>query len=158
MAIRLRQKINHIIKSICVIEFAVVISLFSVFYSLGPTLAQAAAPKRVKGGVLFTYSNPKAKTVHIAGSFNNWADNEEGKVKGRKFLMSKGKKGVWRKRINIGGGKHTYKYVINGTDWLADPSVERTDQDGNSVLIVKGPKKKAASRGKVSKSKFALKN
>src|SRR5437773_1830572 len=31
----------------------------------------------------FSYTNPNAKTVHVAGEFNKWLDNVDGKVSGK---------------------------------------------------------------------------
>ncbi|MEA2082464.1 MAG: hypothetical protein U9O97_06975, partial [Elusimicrobiota bacterium] len=39
------------------------------------TATSAAAPKKVKGGVLFTHSAPAAGKVVVAGSFNNWSQD-----------------------------------------------------------------------------------
>lgn len=101
-------------------------------------LVNAQAPKKVKDGIEFSYNDPKAKSVHLAGSFNNWAENQEGKVNRPEFLMTKGKDGVWRKTVKIGGGKHSYKFVVNGTEWVADPHVKTADKSGNSTIAVSG--------------------
>jgi len=41
----------------------------------GSSLKQATAPKKVEGGILFSYNAPDAASVVIAGSFNNWNTN-----------------------------------------------------------------------------------
>ncbi len=98
-----------------------------------------AEAKKVAGGIEFSFKNATAKSVHVAGDFNSWAENQEGKVSSPNFLMQKGSDGVWRKTIKVGGGKHTFKYVVNGSEWVSDPSVKEMDKDGNSVFMAEGP-------------------
>ena len=47
--------------------------------------------------------------------------------------------GVWRVNIPLTGGKHHYKFIVDG-QWLTDPSNPIIEDDGggnlNSVLFV----------------------
>ena len=73
---------------------------------------------------------PDAKTVVLAGSFNDWND--------RKQQMTKSGDG-WTATIPLFGGKHTYKFIIDGK-WITDPVNPIVEDDGhgnkNSVRFV----------------------
>lgn len=139
-------------------KMRMMLMLWAVVYGLWTVDLNADAPKKVKDGLEFSYSDPKAKSVHLAGDFNSWAENQEGKVNRPEFLMVKGKDGVWRKTVKVGGGKHAYKFVVDGSNWVSDPSVKEMDKDGNSILVVEGvPSAPAASAASLSSGEFAPK-
>lgn len=72
-----------------------------------------------------------ATKVILAGSFNNWNEDE--------FIMRKMDYG-WKYVIPLSGGKHHYKFIVDG-EWITDPnnSVKEHDGEGhvNSVCMVK---------------------
>lgn len=72
-----------------------------------------------------------AKKIILAGSFNNW--NEED------YKMIKTKNG-WKYTTKLSGGKHHYKFIVDG-QWKLDPdnSIKEYDENGhiNSVKMVK---------------------
>jgi hypothetical protein len=74
------------------------------------------------------YSN--AKKVILAGSFNNWNEHKE---------EMKLQNGTWISTLNLAGGKHTYKFIVDG-NWMTDPNNPLKENDGygniNSVLFV----------------------
>jgi 1,4-alpha-glucan branching enzyme len=74
---------------------------------------------------------PNAKEVILAGSFNNWNEHA--------IKMEKTKDG-WVYSLPLSGGKHHYKFIIDG-EWITDPDnpVREYDGDGhiNSVYMVK---------------------
>lgn len=73
---------------------------------------------------------PNAKKVILAGSFNDWNENGQ-----RMTLMN----GIWTTTLNLPGGKHTYKFIVDGT-WILDPGNQVIEDDGagnkNSVRFV----------------------
>ena len=75
------------------------------------------------------YTN--AKKVILAGSFNNWDEHSYEMLK-----MDYG----WEYVIPLSGGKHHYKFIVDG-EWILDPnnSVKEYADDGNinSVCMVK---------------------
>lgn len=75
--------------------------------------------------------HPQAKEVILAGSFNNW--NEED-LKMKKTLDG------WVYTIPLSGGKHHYKFIVDGK-WMTDPDNPVREYDGeghiNSVYMVK---------------------
>jgi hypothetical protein len=71
------------------------------------------AIKKAPGGIEFTYYDPVAYSVSLAGTFNNWDPNSD--------PMTEDGEGTWRVVVPLSPGKHEYKFVINGSDWMADP-------------------------------------
>jgi enterochelin esterase family protein len=72
-----------------------------------------------------------AEAVAIFGSFNNWSPT--------KNYCTKEVDG-WVCRIDLGPGKYTYKFLIDG-EGLLDPNNSATEDDGNghtnSVIVIK---------------------
>jgi chromosome partitioning protein len=60
----------------------------------------------------FVHHAPRAKSVCIVGSFNNWVPTEESR-------MDRAEDGTWSKTINLEPGEYQYKYVVDGT-WVED--------------------------------------
>lgn len=73
---------------------------------------------------------PDAKKVIIAGSFNDWHEHKEAMQ-----LIN----GVWTTTLQLTGGKHTYKFIVDGK-WMTDPGNPLLENDGygniNSILFV----------------------
>ena len=112
----------------------------------------ASAPPPVDAGpppppcneTSFRYVNPGASTVWVSGSFtprstdpSEWArDPSEGALE----MVNDGT-GVWTLTTLIEPfGRHEYKLIIDGTDWIADPNADELVPDGfggqNGVLLV----------------------
>lgn len=74
----------------------------------------------------------EAQTVILTGSFVDWDEH--------KIQMKKNKDGVWEKTLMLSGGKHHYKFIVDG-NWMEDPknAVKEYDSSGNinSVVMVK---------------------
>ncbi|WP_242204481.1 hypothetical protein [Aestuariivivens insulae] len=79
----------------------------------------------------FLPNHANAHRVILAGSFNNWSEND--------LKMIKTDEG-WYYTIRLSGGKHHYKFIVDG-EWLVDPEnpVMEYDGDGhiNSVYMVR---------------------
>lgn len=92
----------------------------------------ASAPIVKNGEVTFTYQNPNATSVYLAGSFNNWSTTAN--------PMIKNKYGVFVLKLRLPPGTYQYKYVVDG-NWTPDPNNPNTAPDGfggvNSVIEVK---------------------
>ena len=81
--------------------------------------------------VQFTYVNPKANEVSIAGTFNGWSPS----------LHHFAKKGdTWTILIELPPGRYSYDFVVDGRTWLSDTAAPLWEDTGfgarNSVLIV----------------------
>ncbi len=90
--------------------------------------AVAGVAEAPGGGILFTYEDPYATQVFLAGDFNGWNATAN--------PMTKGTDGVWSVVMNLPEGDHEYKFVVGG-QWIADPSNPVTVGDfGNSAVRV----------------------
>lgn len=88
--------------------------------------------KRIKKEVVFHLNNfENASEVILTGSFNNWNEHQ---------LKMKRSDSGWTQTLILPGGKHHYKYIVDG-EWKVDPenSVMEYDDEGhiNSVCMVK---------------------
>ena len=54
----------------------------------------------------FTYYDPKAKKVCLAGKFNGWNP--------KSLPMKKNKDGMWKLAIKLPPGRHEYKFFVDG--------------------------------------------
>lgn len=77
-------------------------------------------------------SETRVKTVHLAGSFNNWNPTKEQleKIGEKKFKI----------HLLLPEGEYEYKFIIDGKNWQTDPTNPHTVPDNqggeNSVLTV----------------------
>ena len=91
-------------------------------------LLSQLGPKAVEGGIRFTYYDPEAKAVYIAGDFNNWNTTAT--------PMERNEQGVWSVILRLPPGRYEYKFVVDG-NWVADPFNPVTAGPyGNSVILV----------------------
>lgn len=104
-----------------------------------PAPAPSAAAGEEKAGqkVSFHFTAPDASNVYLAGDFNGWAENKEGTVSDAKYAMTKGDDGVWKTEATLPPGRHSYKFVVDGSRWESDPGTTEKDESGNSVVEVK---------------------
>jgi len=72
-------------------------------------------------------------TVNLAGTFNGWD-----KAASPMHAGPDGK--TWRLAVPLKPGKHLYKFVLNGDEWVTDPKAAKNEDDGNghtnSVLML----------------------
>jgi len=97
----------------------------------------AAAPKALVtkitagGRIALEFIKPEAKTVFVAGSFNQWKPEATP-------LVPKGN-GKWVGDLAVKPGRHEYLFVVDG-QWMPDPkareSVVNPFGGKNSVLVV----------------------
>jgi 1,4-alpha-glucan branching enzyme len=102
------------------------------------TNAQAAA--NLQTSVTFAFTDPEAQSVHLAGEFNRWLDNVDGKISGQDpWRMKTDGAGHWTFTTNLPPGHYRFKYVMDGGErWAPDPNRPMAP-DGNSMVFVKGP-------------------
>ena len=90
-------------------------------------------PKRVLGGMLFSFLSGAASSVLIAGDFNRWIAEP--------LLLVDGPSGLWQKIIPLSDGTYHYKYLVNDL-WQIDPYNRRTKMNRyggtDSVITVNG--------------------
>jgi hypothetical protein len=85
--------------------------------------------RKADGGVEFTYQDPGAGSVSLAGDFNSWSTTA--------VPMSMDDEGVWRAVIDLAPGTYEYKFVVNGSEWIADPENPKVvGAYGNSQITI----------------------
>jgi chromosome partitioning protein len=88
---------------------------------------------QIGDAVAFVTLYPRAKSVHIAGDFNDWQPEKNP-------LERVGDSGVWQAKIKLPQGKYRYRLVVDG-QWQQDPYNELTELNPfgelNSILEVK---------------------
>ncbi len=93
-----------------------------------PTVAPAAP---AKPEISLEILNPSAKSVCVAGTFNEW--------KPEKTPLKPAGNGRWKGSLSIGPGRYEYLFVVDG-QWLPDPNARESVQNPfggtNSVLVV----------------------
>lgn len=95
------------------------------------------APQRsgaaVAEAVQFVLVAPSAESVSVVGDFNNWG-------LGDSALVATNHEGVWSVTAPVPAGVHRYAFVVNGKQWVADPSAPRASDDDfgmpSSALVV----------------------
>lgn len=83
--------------------------------------------------VQFVLVAPNAHSVAVVGDFNNWGLNDSA-------LVATNHEGVWSVTAPVPAGVHRYAFVVNGKQWVADPSAPRSADDDfgmpSSALVV----------------------
>jgi peroxiredoxin len=97
--------------------------------TLGPPQVRQLGDNKYEA--TFRYKPPTgAQRVYLAGKFNEW------KPDGYK-MAGPDKDGFYMTSIELGPGRHEYKFVIDGKTWKADPgNREQTGYFGNSLLVL----------------------
>lgn len=73
---------------------------------------QAAAVSDDRKRVIFRLEAPEARSVALAGTFNQWQPDAT--------PLKKDQKGTWRAQLTLPRGRHEYRYVVDG-EWRDDP-------------------------------------
>jgi 1,4-alpha-glucan branching enzyme len=96
-----------------------------------PAAATTASSTISADGTVFRYKGV-ANSVNLAGEFNSWSTSAD--------ALTKGADGVWTLTKKLNPGRYAYKFVIDGSNWQADPAATETVDDGysgkNSVVVV----------------------
>jgi hypothetical protein len=83
--------------------------------------------------VQFVLVAPNARSVAVVGDFNDWG-------LGDSALVASNHEGVWSVTAPVPAGVHRYAFVVNGKQWVADPSAPRSASDDfgmpSSALVV----------------------
>jgi 1,4-alpha-glucan branching enzyme len=83
--------------------------------------------------VQFVLVAPSASSVAVVGDFNDWGLNDSA-------LVATNHQGVWSVTAPVPAGVHRYAFVVNGKEWVADPSAPRSAGDDfglpSSALVV----------------------
>src|SRR6476661_86834 len=83
--------------------------------------------------VQFVLVAPEAHSVAVVGDFNDWGLNDSA-------LVATNHEGVWSVTAPVPAGVHRYAFLVNGKQWVADPSAPRSTDDDfgmpSSALVV----------------------
>lgn len=82
--------------------------------------------------LVFYSPTQNPKTVAVAGEFSDW-----------NYLdMERVKENCWKITVRLRPGKYEYGFLVDGKEWVPDPTATRQVSDGfgnfNSVLVVDG--------------------
>jgi glycosidase len=91
----------------------------------------ALLPHNAAGGVRFVFDGLESlRTVALAGTFNSWV--------GDACMLERVTPTRWTCILPLPPGRHLYKFVLDDTDWIADPANPWMSEDGqgNSCLTV----------------------
>lgn len=87
-------------------------------------------------GVVFRLHAPHARTVSIAGSFNQWSRDKD-------MLAGPDRDGWWSITLPLPPGRHEYLFLLDGREWVPDPYAMAVANDGlggmNAVLFLVKP-------------------
>jgi 1,4-alpha-glucan branching enzyme len=85
----------------------------------------------VEEPVELTLRMPRARSVAVAGTFNDWEAD--------RTPMSPSGGGLWKATLWLPAGRYEYRFVVDG-QWVSDPDarecVQNTYGSTNSVLVV----------------------
>jgi len=79
-----------------------------------------------------TFQQPNARSVCVAGSFNDWDQNKTP-------MRRDGQDSVWKVSLPLKPGRYEYRFVVDG-QWISDPNAQESTTNDfgstNSVLVV----------------------
>jgi 1,4-alpha-glucan branching enzyme len=116
-----------------IMRFSLVLALV-ILFSLFVTGCELRhpGPEVRRDGVYFSFYSPAAKSVVIAGSFNQWDVRKDS-------LAGPDKNGIWSIILPLPVGRYEYLYLEDGKEWKLDPGALPVD-DGfggkNSVVVI----------------------
>lgn len=97
----------------------------------GLNISGCNPPRVANGRIVFLLHDDRAKSVGLAGDFNQWVATP----------LTQGADKLWRAEIEApAAGRYEYKLVVDGHRWIEDPSngFKTSDNFGglNSVLVI----------------------
>lgn len=82
-------------------------------------------PQKTTRGIRFTFEGGAGiDSVAVAGTFNHW--------RGDAAPLTRVGASTWQATVPAGPGRHHYKYVVNGRDWIADPANPWISEDAQN--------------------------
>jgi chromosome partitioning protein len=76
------------------------------------------APRRIGGGVLFSYLNNDADVIAIEGDFNSWDPSAD-------VLLDVDGRGLWQRVVPLRHRQYTYRFIVDGNP-IVDPNNPET--------------------------------
>ncbi|HYG34451.1 MAG TPA: isoamylase early set domain-containing protein [Clostridia bacterium] len=91
-----------------------------------------AAERPIEKPIEFSFHEPRANSVAVAGTFNGWDQ--------KRNEMRKDSKGTWKTTVWLPPGRYEYRFVVDGEQWMSDPkakeSVANNFGSTNSIVMV----------------------
>jgi len=91
------------------------------------------SPEATPTGMRFKFVDRDARSVSVAGSFNQWSTSSHPLSR---VLTS----ALWEAVVPLPPGEHRFMFVIDGTRWITPPLADDVVDDGfgskNGVVIV----------------------
>ncbi|MES2016162.1 MAG: alpha-amylase family glycosyl hydrolase [Pseudomonadota bacterium] len=82
-------------------------------------------PHKTARGIRFTFEGgPEVESVAVAGTFNSWV--------GDAAPLTRVGASTWQAAVSAKPGRHHYKYVVNGRDWIVDPANPWISEDAQN--------------------------
>lgn len=98
--------------------------------SSAPSLLVATSNQPVS--VRLVLHAPTAGQVQVAGTFNDWTPQAA--------PLRQGTDGTWHTTLQLPRGRHEYMFVIDGDQWVSDPTADLSGPDDfgqtNTILDV----------------------
>lgn len=76
------------------------------------------APRRIGGGILFSYLSTDAQIISIEGDFNAWDPSSD-------VLLDVDGRGLWQRVVPLRHGAYNYRFIVDG-DPIVDPNNPET--------------------------------
>ncbi len=112
---------------------ASVVAVVTLGLVRGRSDTRAPAGAVVTEPIQFVLVAPGAHSVAVVGDFNDWGLNDSA-------LVATNRDGVWSVTAPVPAGVHRYAFLVNGKQWVADPSAPRATDDDfgmpSSALVV----------------------
>ena len=103
-----------------------------VIVSCGPQ-APLEMPSATRAGIRFALAHPDARSVALAGSFNDWSTTSH--------RMSRQPSGLWTIVVPLPPGEHLFMFVVNEAEWISPPAADDYADDGfgkkNGIVVVR---------------------
>ena len=98
------------------------------------------SPVLENGSVIFRVRSRSARTVQVAGDWNNWGngDAESGEVLVGS-MKAADDDGLWELTVKLPSGRYRYRFVLNETHSMVDPANPRVTTDlwgGKASLLI----------------------
>lgn len=90
-----------------------------------PPLRPDLLPQKTARGIRFTFEGGAGiESVAVAGTFNSWV--------GDSVPLTRVGAATWQGTAPANPGRHHYKYVVNGRDWILDPANPWVSEDAQN--------------------------
>ena len=89
------------------------------------TASYVLGPRQTEDGVLFSYYDPVAREVQLAGDFSDWKPVSN-------VLIQEDQERIWKCVVSLNPGRYQYKFIVDG-QWKTDPNNEEVIIDEKGV-------------------------